>query len=139
MKREERLIIINNLRAYGFIDSQIAGILGVSRQRINQIVHASEQRARAKTHYYVKNKKLIRPTVCSECGNTGKIEAHHPDYSKPLEVDWLCKACHTLKGEFTRGKQGIRHGTHRGWVLGCRCRPCVKASNAFYKELGITH
>lgn len=27
------------------------------------------------------------------CGAT-KVEAHHPDYSKPLEVEWLCRKHH---------------------------------------------
>jgi hypothetical protein len=38
--------------------------------------------------------KLIRPEVCSSCGASGLTEAHHEDYSKPLEVVWLCKQCH---------------------------------------------
>ena len=37
---------------------------------------------------------LIRPTVCSECGQGGKIYGHHTDYTKPLEVVWLCVKCH---------------------------------------------
>ena len=31
---------------------------------------------------------------CSECGAQAQ-EYHHPDYSKPLEVVPVCKACHT--------------------------------------------
>lgn len=30
---------------------------------------------------------------CDVCGNP-KSEAHHEDYSKPLEVDWYCKKHH---------------------------------------------
>lgn len=38
--------------------------------------------------------ELIRPYVCATCGAEGPIEAHHEDYAKPLEVVWLCRACH---------------------------------------------
>ncbi len=31
----------------------------------------------------------------SSCRATNaKVHAHHHDYSKPLDVEWLCKDCH---------------------------------------------
>lgn len=31
---------------------------------------------------------------CRMCDTDKDITAHHVDYSKPLEVRWLCKPCH---------------------------------------------
>jgi len=39
-----------------------------------------------------RNGKLIQQ-YCIECGNE-KSQAHHEDYSKPLEVIWLCRKHH---------------------------------------------
>lgn len=38
---------------------------------------------------------VVRPKVCERCGKThAKINGHHSDYSKPLEVIWVCPQCH---------------------------------------------
>jgi len=42
----------------------------------------------------IKLGKLTRPELCQGCKNTGRVEAHHRDYTKPFEVVWLCKKCH---------------------------------------------
>jgi len=42
---------------------------------------------------------LIRPSTCSRCLKECKPHAHHPDYSKPLEVIWLCRSCHNQEHE----------------------------------------
>lgn len=44
----------------------------------------------AKTYHH--RGYLIRQP-CAHCGEA-KTEKHHPDYSKPLFVVWLCRPCH---------------------------------------------
>jgi len=61
-----------------------------------------EQKARKVVCYAVKNGSLTKPTTCSECQNEGKVEAHHADYEKPLEVVWLCRKCHMAKHKTKR-------------------------------------
>lgn len=43
------------------------------------------------------NKALLKGTVvkssCVICGNK-KVEAHHDDYTKPLDIKWLCRSHH---------------------------------------------
>jgi hypothetical protein len=31
---------------------------------------------------------------CSGCKKVAKLQKHHSDYSKPLQVKWLCPSCH---------------------------------------------
>lgn len=42
----------------------------------------------------IKMGRVVKPKQCSQCPNTGRIEGHHEDYNKPLEVEWLCRECH---------------------------------------------
>jgi hypothetical protein len=49
-------------------------------------------RARAAVHYAVRCGKLTR-MPCEVCGNPNS-QAHHDDYSKPLEVKWFCPVHH---------------------------------------------
>ena len=36
----------------------------------------------------------LTPEPCARCGATSRIHAHHENYSKPLDVVWLCTRCH---------------------------------------------
>ena len=54
--------------------------------------HPDRARARAAASHAFKRKRLLRQ-ACSKCGTPG-AQAHHPDYSRPLLVEWLCIQCH---------------------------------------------
>lgn len=43
----------------------------------------------------IKSGEIIRPKKCQICKKLEKIQGHHEDYSKPLEVMWLCQKCHS--------------------------------------------
>ena len=43
-----------------------------------------------------KNGEIKKPDKCEACGTVGYVEKHHPDYSKPLFIQWLCTKCHGL-------------------------------------------
>ncbi len=44
------------------------------------------------TNYYQKQ-GIIVVLPCQRCGNP-EAEKHHHDYTKPLDVEWLCRKCH---------------------------------------------
>lgn len=49
--------------------------------------------AHAALHKALYHRQIERGTNCEQCGGTYP-EAHHDDYSKPLDVRWLCRSCH---------------------------------------------
>lgn len=44
--------------------------------------------------YAVRRGLLVNPGVCELCGDVIFCVKHHPEYSKPLVVVWLCMSCH---------------------------------------------
>ena len=51
---------------------------------------------------YIRNGWLTKKS-CEKCGEI-KAEAHHEDYSKPLDIQWLCKKCHMARHKELRLK-----------------------------------
>lgn len=52
-------------------------------------------RARSALKRAIKKGIVVRPATCEHCGATGvRIQGHHHDYMKPLDVWWLCQPCH---------------------------------------------
>jgi hypothetical protein len=55
----------------------------------------SHQKVSQRLNYEIRSGRLKRPESCERCGKRGRVDGHHHDYSKPLDVEWLCRPCHT--------------------------------------------
>ena len=53
--------------------------------------------ARRKAYQAKINGRITVPDECEECGGQSPLDMHHDDYSKPLDVRFLCKPCHWAK------------------------------------------
>jgi len=53
-----------------------------------------KQSARMKFNRFLAKNPSIKPVRCEKCLKNKKLDAHHENYLKPLEVIWLCRLCH---------------------------------------------
>lgn len=67
-----------------------------------QFTEKEKNAARRAVRAAILSGKLVRPSTCSKCGTVPEapkgtaraIHAHHTDYSRPLDVEWICAKCH---------------------------------------------
>jgi hypothetical protein len=63
-------------------------------------------KASYKVRYAVMTGKLVKPGACQDCGvatEKKSLHGHHEDYSKPLEVIWVCGKCHGKRHRIITG------------------------------------
>ena len=79
------------------------------RLKKRQYSRASRERephkykARNAVNNALRDGRLLK-TPCIYCGSTKRVEAHHADYGRPLDVEWTCFKCH----------REIKHGQKTG-------------------------
>lgn len=77
-------------KVYRATPAGVAGRLStVARYRRN---NPEKYQAHAAVQGALRSGRLVKK-VCEKCGAV-TVEAHHEDYSKPLEVRWLCNPHH---------------------------------------------
>jgi len=79
---------------------------GIGRVKAYKIVRDYALKNKEKVSAWAKVKRalkmgvMVKPSICSNCGSEKKsrfLQGHHRDYSKPLDVLWLCARCHISK------------------------------------------
>ncbi len=69
--------------------------------------HPEWRKATLVANRAVRDGKLIAPTHCEGCNLPKRLEKHHPDYSKPLLILWLCKPCHAIADKLRRRLEAV--------------------------------
>lgn len=77
-----------------------ADYLARNREASRRWYWANREKALAKQRAYRARKRgdLVKPAICEAPGCRRQAQdAHHENYSMPLEVIWLCKPCHKVR------------------------------------------
>ena len=71
-----------------------AEFMRLTRPKYSELTAEEKRKANCRAHARTAQRRgQIQPKPCEVCG-TEKAQKHHEDYSKALEVRWLCAACH---------------------------------------------
>ena len=99
--RRNRVEKLDYYRAYDRLRFYEHGARGkaskeaVSRGSAAWVARNAEKRsAHLAVEKAVKRGDMTKPLLCETCSEQRPLHGHHDDYSKPLEVRWLCSPCH---------------------------------------------
>ena len=153
-KNVSKAAIQKILEAYTGDDLELDGELleELEKGQADQDANNKKYQARQTLQAALKSGK-VTAGPCKKAGDdcSGKIQGHHPNYDKPLQVDWLCdhhhrglrvaaaKAKHDPAEDAARaagGRSPCPRGQHRDEKTG-KCRPATAAEmREAKKEVG---
>lgn len=76
------------------------------RKRLEKRKVGRRRKIFTNSNYRLKEKargiaQRLKYEPCESCGTEDKIERHHSDYTKPLQVVYLCRVCHAKIHRYT--------------------------------------
>jgi hypothetical protein len=100
----------------------------------------------------IKNGVIIRPDKCERCGSLEKlgsdgrstIQAHHHDYNKPLDIEWICAKCHRAETPLPEiiGAPSFGEGNGQSKLTEktvAEIRVSQETNRALAKKYGVAH
>jgi hypothetical protein len=63
-------------------------------EKVRQLKREWDYRNKEKKKAYILSQRIPKKTKCEFCGDSYKLQKHHPDYSQPFYVITLCDKCH---------------------------------------------
>lgn len=85
-------------------------------------------------NYAIRKGELQRGR-CEGCGTGVRVHAHHHDYSKPLEVRWLCYRCHKGAHPVSEEDKAIKFAGAERAVLFGESNPNAHLSDKSVREI----
>lgn len=77
----------------------------------------------------------IKRGLCEGCGTCENVHAHHDDYSKPLDVRWLCYICHRKTHPVGEKEKQIKFSGAKRANLHGESNPYSKLTEKDVKEI----
>lgn len=65
----------------------------------------AKRAARVAVGNALRDGRLLKAPECEICARIANLHGHHEDYSKPLEVIWVCSACHAFVHAYWRAQE----------------------------------
>ncbi len=132
MNTFERRETILKLRNDGRTLDQIGQQFGLTRERVRQIISNELPRVLNKidplvgivhcsTDWVITNNVIQRFPTCQGCGIECKTNAHHPNYTNPFRIIWLCNSCHKkIHGKGLENREIDQREKNGNLQMGCK-------------------
>lgn len=90
----------NNRRLYDLLYRSRPEVQARRRQQWKKWYSSGKGKAEQRLRGAVRRHKIKRPEKCELCARAlpgPQLHGHHEDYTRPLDVQWLCAACHAKR------------------------------------------